>query len=423
MKYKERPEVIEFIDDMIDLNPDHNNYSLARSVLTQFELDVTIESLRQFIARRRRKREADKEIVESNVVLAKQKQRLMDTNRIERKSFREHARIENAVAEYGEQLCKQYEQYGKNLTTTFGKCKVRYTKNKGTLVIQLADIHGNELIDLPHNKYDFTILSQRLKMFITKAVEVAQNFKVKKVAIISTGDLLNSDRRLDELLNQATNRSKASMLMQSLIVQAIMHVRSAGYEITVLGVLGNEARIGKEMPFSDHTLSDNYDFTIMEGVKKIINYSSVKGIKFGPMDKVEQIVDIDGVKMLVVHDMQKATSKQDKTQSLIGRYSLQGTPIDYVIGGHVHATRIQDMSSRSSSMAGSNSYNEVALNLSGSASQNLYIVTDSTITPMRIDLQSVKGIKGYDIVKELEAYNVKSTDKLHKGTTTFKVVI
>ena len=37
------------------------------------------------------------EIIGQNVRLAKQKQALQDLNRIERKSFRENARIENAV--------------------------------------------------------------------------------------------------------------------------------------------------------------------------------------------------------------------------------------------------------------------------------------------------------------------------------------
>ena len=38
---------------------------------------------------------ADREVITENVRLAKQKQKNQDTNRIERKSFREHARLEN----------------------------------------------------------------------------------------------------------------------------------------------------------------------------------------------------------------------------------------------------------------------------------------------------------------------------------------
>ncbi len=47
---------------------------------------------------------ADRELLAFNVRLAKQRQGLLDTSRIERKAFREHARIENAVAAYAREL-------------------------------------------------------------------------------------------------------------------------------------------------------------------------------------------------------------------------------------------------------------------------------------------------------------------------------
>ena len=44
------------------------------------------------------------EVLVENVRLAKQKQALQDKNRIANKSFREYARIENAIEAYSEQL-------------------------------------------------------------------------------------------------------------------------------------------------------------------------------------------------------------------------------------------------------------------------------------------------------------------------------
>jgi len=41
--------------------------------------------------------EHDRELLQFNVRLAKCRQALADTNRIERKAFREHARVENAL--------------------------------------------------------------------------------------------------------------------------------------------------------------------------------------------------------------------------------------------------------------------------------------------------------------------------------------
>ena len=87
---------------------------------------------------------------------------------------------------------------------------------------------------------------------------------------------MNSDRRLDELLNAATNRSKASLLMQHLLTQAILEVRNAGYDVTIVSVLGNESRIGKEMPFSKEGLSDNYDFNIMASIKQKFEFANIQ---------------------------------------------------------------------------------------------------------------------------------------------------
>jgi len=119
----------------------------------------------------------------------------------------------------------------------------------------------------------------------------------------------------------------------------------------------------------------------------------------------------------------KYTDKQTSSQSAIGRYSLQGKTIDYIIGGHIHATRITDISCRASSFSGSNSYNENALNLAGRASGVCYVVKDGRRFIQQIDLQNVGDVKGYEIVSKLEAYHAKSVEKLYKPTTIFQITI
>ena len=53
----------------------------------------------------------DLELLRENVKYRKEKQRAQDVNRIERKGFREHARIENAVEAYSEELKKLFEKH------------------------------------------------------------------------------------------------------------------------------------------------------------------------------------------------------------------------------------------------------------------------------------------------------------------------
>ncbi len=68
----------------------------------------------------------DSKIVTENVRLAKQKQSLQDRNVAERKSFREHARIENAIIEYHKALIRSLDEYNKSSITKSHK-STKYT--------------------------------------------------------------------------------------------------------------------------------------------------------------------------------------------------------------------------------------------------------------------------------------------------------
>ena len=82
--------------------------------------------------------DADLEIVQENVRLSKQRQKAQDKNRIFNKSFREHARIENAVEEYSKELITLFEN--NDLHRTLNKFKVN---NKAVGVIQFSDVPFN----------------------------------------------------------------------------------------------------------------------------------------------------------------------------------------------------------------------------------------------------------------------------------------
>ena len=115
---------------------------------------------------------------------------------------------------------------------------------------------------------------------------------------------------------------------------------------------------------------------------------------------MEKVVNVAGQNLLIIHGHGGIKTGVEKSiTQMIGRYRMRGTKIDYVIFGHIHSARIGDLYSRSSSMVGSNSYSERALNLAGRASQNC------------------------DIDESLAEYNPKSHDKITQGTTIFKVVV
>tara|TARA_R100000808_G_scaffold12433_1_gene30905 strand:- start:2113 stop:3294 length:1182 start_codon:yes stop_codon:yes gene_type:complete len=356
----------------------------------------------------------DIRLIKENVRLAKQKQSYQDLNRIERKSFREYARIENAVSEYSSKLIDIFSSYK---LSQYTKKHSEYKEAVG--VIQFSDVHFNELVNLEHNKYDFKIASARCKMFVDKATKYFKAFGITNVLMVQSGDLLNSDRRLDELLSMATNRAKATFLAVDIMQQVILHLNEE-FNVSVCMVTGNESRVKKDWGWSPLVATDNYDFTIFQTLRYIFKDSN---INFIDGDPTEVVVEVAGQNLLVLHGNGSIKGKiESSVTQMVGRYKMRGTKIDYVIFGHIHSARVGDNYSRSSSMVGANDYSEKALNLSGRASQNCYIFyNNGNRDGIKIDLQNYT--EGYDIDKSLESYNAKSSDKIKQGTTIFKVVV
>ena len=149
----------------------------------------------------------DVELIESNIDLAMKHQKQMDLNRIKNKSFREDARLSNAMVACGEEIRKILDTYD------FSKVTIQHedvdVPTQG--IVQLSDLHFNELVETITNVYDFEVAAKRMKLFAIRATELLLLKKVRHVLVANTGDILNSDRRLDEYMNMATNRMNAAM--------------------------------------------------------------------------------------------------------------------------------------------------------------------------------------------------------------------
>jgi len=358
------------------------------------------------------------EVLVENVRLAKQKQALQDRNRIANKSFREFARIENAIEAYSEQLVNIFQR------NKFHKRVSSPKLNPSAAgVIQLSDTHFNELISLRDNKYDFTVAARRLKHLANKTKVYFKACGITNVLVALTGDLMNSDRRLDELLNEATNRSQATFLAVDILQQFLRDLHE-DFDISIACVSGNEGRVNKEPGWSPVIATDNFDFTIFN----ILKYVFIKSdFTFIDGDPTELIVDVAGQNLLLMHgNCSIRHAALDKSiNQVIGRFAMKGVKIDYVIMGHVHSASVGDNYARSASLAGANDYSDKGLNLISRASQNCYIFyKDGNRDGIKVDLQNVpKEVKGYDIDDSLVAYNAKSASKNHTNRTIMKIVI
>ena len=231
---------------------------------------------------------------------------------------------------------------------------------------------------------------------------------------------MNSDRRLDELLSEATNRSKATFLAVNLLEHFILDLAN-DFQVTVANVVGNESRLPKDVGWTEIMASDNYDYTIYNILKLIFRNSNIKMLD-GHL--LEQIVEISGQNVLLLHGNQlKASSMEQSIQKIKGKYTSQKITIDFVISGHLHSARIGDVYARASSLVGANAYSDSALQLESRASQNIHIFyPNGNRDSIKIDLQVTDNIEGYNIVQALEAYNAKSLKKAKKKKIVQNVV-
>jgi len=365
---------------------------------------------------------SDEELIAANVKYKKQTQRFADVNRIERKSFREYARVENALVELDRELLEVLSK--RQVFPDFQIVSHPHNDKMGAVgIVHLTDLHFNELVDIAVNKYDFKVASKRLRKFIGASIKYFQTENIENVFVAMTGDLLNNDNLLDKILNQASNRAKAIFLAHKLLSQAFVDLMQH-FHLTVAGVTGNETRIKGDVTFDTNISSDNFDFMLYNML--YATFSNCERISFVGGHDTEMVVEVAGQNVLLIHGHQRKimSSVTSGVQQIIGKYAQRGIIIHFVIFGHLHEAYIADIFARSSSMVGANAYSEDGLQLASRASQNLHIFyKDGSRNTIRVDLQNVNGIDGYEIDEDLESYNAKSIDKLHENTVIFQVII
>lgn len=337
-------------------------------------------------------------------------QKARDNLRVERKQFREEIRFHNTTGELYEEIAQLLRTEGR-----FAEFNtVTHEDKAGEIegIFQISDIHFNELVELPFNRFDFKVGAQRLKMYVEKAKVYFNAHNVKTVHVCFTGDILNSDRRLDEVMNAATNRAKASVLAAMILKQVLIDLNQ-DYNLKCYMVTGNESRMHKEMGASEIMQTDNYDFIIHEMLRMM--FWEKEGVEFVDGSPIEQVIHVNGNNILLIHGQQlKMSQLSSQVQRLKGKWSdyLLDRTVNYCLFGHFHTARITDLFARSGGVCGANSYSDNQMQLSSRASQNMFLVEPTGIHGIKIDLQHADAYDGYGIDPMLEAYNVTAANRV-----------
>lgn len=291
-------------------------------------------------------------------------------------------------------------------------------------VLQLTDIHFNEAVDLAQNKYNFEIAGQRLKKLVNEAHRVWRAHGVSSVLVAITGDLMNSDRRLDELLANQDNRARATLGAVDILHQLFLDLLEKGYRVTGADANGNEGRCTKEVGWVDKVASDNYDETICRMLEYLFRGNPAVSWA-SRADATECVVEVAGHNLLLIHGHQFTKDMEGSVSKTVSKYAKRGIIIRYVISGHIHSGYINENFARAPSPVGDNAYSDKALNLTGRAGGAFYVFEpDGSVHGTLVDLQSVEGIDGYEALQAYRASCPKSAEKARgPGTAIFQVVV
>ena len=266
-------------DEVVALYEEIGSYlGTANALYSKYPYLAQPNQLRGYVKTEVQSKEVDYEMVEANVRLAKSNQRVSDLNRIANKTFREHARIENAVSAYSSAILAELEVHGKAL----GECPRRtgeLSPDAAAIVVHLSDNHFNELVNLPTNRFDFEVAAKRLALLAQKTKLIGKAYGVERVVVFFGGDLMNSDRRLDELLAMSTNRARATLLAVHLYKQFLLDLRSEFF-VDCFGITGNESRVKDDLGWVDVVATDSYDFTIYAMLQAVFEATDDKGMRF-----------------------------------------------------------------------------------------------------------------------------------------------
>lgn len=332
--------------------------------------------------------------------LRKERQKFLDINRITNRDQRVIDRRENAIEKLLHSIRSDLQAIGKDLVI-----EQRYSQKKqdtdSVVLVHLSDLHAQELIDIPENKFDFTIAAKRLYQLAQKTKLIASAYGASKVVLCITGDLINSDRRIDEMLSNAANRSRAVVLLVHLLRQFLLDLRKDFY-IDIFGVVGNEGRAKIEIGWSADAALDNYDSLVYWSLQSIFEAANDSGIYFHELQPNEALIQIHNETILAIHGHQIQLENQRAVQSLIGKYAAtQGIKVSHIICGHIHSTYISDIASRNSSLCGGNAYSSSKLGYASKAAQNIHIIGKDFFDGVKCDLQNTDDVVGYDCLSEV----------------------
>lgn len=323
------------------------------------------------------------ELIALLIKTKRQLQKRMDTQRIERKAWRLENRstgiIQDTLSELLDRV-KEFDNFG------IVKRNTEFSNKEGLMM--LNDWHIGEVVNLEDNKFNFEIARQRAEKYVTRAMEEFDVKNISEITMCFVGDMLNLDSHEDKKLTNEAARAVALEELFKITSMVIDTLLREGFELKLVGVVGNESRI-KSMEFMsvvDGLAADNFDFILFMMLKA--RYYNCDYITFvNSCDRIEEIVKVRDKNIYLTHGQWLNHNKLEEEIASIKlrHFQKSKTMIDYCLFGHIHSALITDSYARGASLVGANGYSDKKLNIHSSCvSQNIGFVGDS------IEIMSIK---------------------------------
>lgn len=287
-----------------------------------------------------------------------------DLRRITNKQLRKESRAENLLKILFKDVKKAISSEDRF------EVKPRSVKEEDKIgIIQFSDLHFGEVVSLSTNEYNLEVAIQRLNTHIEESTKYFKSLGVKDIYLFFTGDLLNSDRRYDELLTNTCNRAKALVYLFRYFDKTIQDISKEFNILGIESVVGNESRIDLDLSGINSLASNNFDFIFHEMLRAAFP-NLVSDVLEGAV--VERCVKIKDEVILLTHGMY---FKANDVFDTIPRYAQENYGyVTYTMCGHIHDAVVTAHVGRSGGLPGGNDYSRRLKCFNTLAAQNCYII-------------------------------------------------
>ena len=306
---------------------DSENSNIYRSLIHDFETDISDSEIDEVATKSLKG-------VQERLGLGKVQKQDINRRSSEFSRLQKELINESLMAnEVGDAFRDFFESGKFDITPAPLDTSLKLTKNK--LVVPVSDWHVGAVVDMPHNKYDYSIARRVVAEFAVQVVNQAIMEEVDEVHIVHLGDLVEHitmryAQAFSVEFTLAEQIVKATELLIMFLTTVEQGLTGRGVKISFAGINGNHDRM--ESDKNKLVSGDSAGTIIYHGVENFIKYSNSE-IEFVKADKYAHKMEVNGKWIKFIHGDLDGIKNKD----LMGKHSnLDGVIYSLILSGHIH---------------------------------------------------------------------------------------